>query len=154
MYKIEFDVDISPEGRFVRLLLPEEHETQPEDKFFAFRFVEYLLHDVYMSRLDQFDDETKGIVQTTTDFIGSISQEISEIVFENKLTEGQTSLMFDNIYNIEVETVMELDKFEHFILYEDKIFNIIDDDVKIHVKETNEIYSYDGKKEEWFLIEK
>lgn len=154
MYKIEYDVDISPEGEFVRLLLPEDHETIPEDKFFAFRYVEYMLHDVYLKRIEDFDEETQQVVLTTIDFISNLSQEISEIVYEGKKTEGQTALMFDNHYDIEVDTYDELLELENTIIYKDKIFDLVNDDVKILVKDTNVIYSFDSEKNEWVKIEK
>jgi len=139
MYEIKYEIKLNESGRPC-IDLPPDYEEKPEDKFFAMEITRYLLQKTFDNRSSKFDPETAKNINIGITVIQQVSDEIARILWQNMKIMGDTSLLFDKKYHIQVKTIEERDNLKHNgILYNDKIY-IRQEGLKVFVSDEMKVY--------------
>jgi hypothetical protein len=140
MIKIEYDIKLNDETGMPYIDLPVDYVMKPEDKFFAFEIVRYILNGMIASKNYSVNPVLQQLLEDNYAFISDISAEVGELILGQMKTNAEISRAFDLFYNFKVDTIDDLlnkDKFQ----YDDKLF-LLDDGLLVYVIDEKEVYEY------------
>jgi hypothetical protein len=143
MNKIEYEIVLNKSGRPC-IGLSNQYEDKPEDKFFALELTRYILENVYARRSKQFDEETAKQINQAITLLQQIGDEIAEILWQNMKLLGDTSILFNKPYHVQVKTIEERNQLSfNGILAEDKIY-LRQEGLRVLVTDEMKIYELKG----------
>ena len=146
MFRLEYDITLNESGRPC-IDLSDDYEHRAEDKFFAMEVTRYILQAVFLRRSPELDDNTVSAINTTINFLGQISDEVAEILWNQMKISGDISLLLNNDYHVQVKSVEERDLINtEYICYNNKIYKK-QDGLKVLV--TDEMKIYELKDNTW-----
>lgn len=123
MHRIHYDIDLNDDGRPC-IVLPEEYEQKPEDKFFAIEITRYILQDLFSRRQADLDETTIEKLEETIMFLGQIGDEMAGIQYDNMRMMAETDMLLVKTYNVLVESIEDRDELpEKNIIYNGKLFD-------------------------------
>lgn len=124
MNRIEYEIKLNENGRPC-IDLPKGNGDKPEDKFYAMEIARYLIQSVYNRRSAEFDQDTAEKINIAITVMGQIGDEMAELLFNSMKSAGDMSLLFNNTFNLKVETLEALNELSsgNYILHNDKIFD-------------------------------
>jgi hypothetical protein len=148
MHKIEYEIKLNEQER-PYIHFPIEYEDKPEDKFFVLELTRYLLQNIYSRRSAEFDVQTSEAIDICIRFLGQIGDEVARIIWHQMETMGEIDMMFDKKYHIEADSLEDLNKFDKYFVYNDKLYKK-QNGLKAVVGEDRIIYIFnDGNWEEF-----
>jgi len=153
MYNIEYEIGLNEQGR-PYIILPENYEQRPEDRFFALEICRYILQDLLNRRSADLDPHTIGAIDESERLLGQLGDEVAKILYGQMKISGEFMLAIGVNYHIEVPTIEERDILpEKNILFNNKIFDRVEG-LKVWVIEDKIIYELkDGiTNENWVKI--
>jgi len=143
MLKIEYEIVLNKSGRPC-IGLTNQYEDKPEDKFFALELTRYVLENVYARRSTQFDMETAKQIDQAIILLQQVGDEIAEILWQNMKFLGDTSLLFNKTYHVQVNTIEERNQLGFGgILTGDKIY-LRQEGLRVLVTDEMKIYELKG----------
>ncbi len=125
MFNIEYDIDIDKNGRPF-LVLSDEHDDNPEDKFFAIEVTYYIFYHLQNNVNYNISENTKNKLKECTEIIGQISDEFAKILIEKMKTSGDVSFLFNSKYHFTANSFQELESMKRYSYYffNNKLFEI------------------------------
>lgn len=140
MFNIEYSIGLTNDGRPC-IILPDDYEQNPEDKFFAIEIASYLLMQSFQNKIDNFSEDTKEKINSTITMLRQISDEMAGILWNQMKNMGDITLMLNNKYQIQVKNIDELNELLilKYVINNNKIFELTDG-LKALVTEEMEIY--------------
>jgi hypothetical protein len=151
MLKIEYEINLNDKGRPF-ILLSDEYEDKPEDKFFVLELTNYLLYNVYKNN-NTFDSETISKLDDCINIIRQISDEVAALIYGQMETMGEVALITDDNYHVKVDSMNSRNDLKDKFVYNNKIFTR-KIGLKVLVEETEMIYVLEGgvDNENWFEV--
>lgn len=138
MNEIKYSIGIDDDGSAF-ILLPDDYENAPEDKFFVMELVRYILHTTFENNFEKFDEETINVVQNALSLLTKLSEEMSNILFESMKGLGDVDLMMVKPYHFIVKNIEELNTIGNkYISYNGRVYER-KDGLKVLIEENNEI---------------
>ena len=123
MFKIEYEIELNDAGRPC-ISLPRDYEQNQEDRFFVMEITRYILQDLLARRSVDVDSTTVREMDEAERFLGQLSDEVAEFIYESMRVQGEMQLEFDCTYHVRVSSVEERDALpDKDIIYEDKIYD-------------------------------
>lgn len=149
MRKIEYDIK-RDENDDMYVVLSPEYEDSTEDKFMIFYLATNLLSIAFDSAAerDNYSEEQEESLETTLAFISGITYELSELLrteidVSNEINKmmGEKEESNEPKWDISVKNIKERNELpDHNIMYNDNIFERVENDFKVYVKSTKKIY--------------
>jgi hypothetical protein len=144
-HQINFEIDINKEGRPVISIESESIDT-PEAKFCVIEVAKIFLTSTFLKRQSDSNADERYIMDGTTELLTKISDEMASIIWEYMEAAGETSMIFDKAYHIQVEKYEKLESFEKdYIFYNEKLF-YKKDGLKALVLSENKVYELKDNK--------
>lgn len=139
MHNIEYEIKLNEQGRPC-ISIPENHENNPEDKFFAIELARYLLQDTYGRRSPEFDKETAWAMDVAIRSLGQIGDEMARILWHNMKASGDAQFILGADFHVMCDSIEERDKIsDRGILYYDKLY-VRQEGLKVLTKDTDDIW--------------
>lgn len=126
MFIIKYDIDLNDTGR-PHIVLPEDYEQNPEDRFFALEIARYILQDLLKRKKDTLDSMTVNAMDEAERLLGQLGDSVAEILYENMKAIGEMDIMMDKFFHINVKSIEERDALpDKDIIYNGKIFDRVE----------------------------
>ncbi|MFW6246622.1 MAG: hypothetical protein ACOC22_00400 [bacterium] len=154
MFKIEYDVKISENGR-PYIDLPDDNANNVEDRFFVIEMTRYILQGTLRRNNDRLTPEIQKHMENTEIIIGQVGDEMAKIIHAQMKNLGEYEFIVGNNYHIQVDTIEQRNSLPlHDILYNGKLFDRREG-LKVFVVNEENIYVLTNgiENENWTLIE-
>lgn len=139
MYRIEYEIGLNEQKR-PYIILPEDYEQRPEDRFFALEICRYMLQDLLNRRVADIDEETAHKMDEAERLLGQLGDGVAEILYNGMRVQGEIRLILDYPYHIQVSSIEERDAIPvKDIVYTDCIFDRVEG-LRVYVMQPIEIY--------------
>lgn len=137
---IKYNIGIDDDG-LPMIILDSDYSDTPENKFFCFQMVNYLLTTIRNRNSNNSDNVSDLLMlDSVIDYLSNINYEMSLIIVDLMRNMGDISMTLDVKYNIKVNTLEDRDNLNNYnIVYENKLFDRVNG-LKVLVLEDNNIY--------------
>jgi len=141
--KIEYEIKLNKSGR-PYIELSKDYEDKAEDKFLVLELSRYILQNVYSNKSSEFDKITSEYLENCLGLLGQVSDEVAILLREQMEVLGETSIIMNRNYHIQVDSIKERNKLNYNgIIYNDKIF-VRQEGLKVLVLSDMKIYELQG----------
>jgi len=123
---IKYEIGLNDDGR-PYIVLPEDYENNPEDRFFALEVVRWMLQDLYARRGPELDVNTLTALQESENLLGQLGDEVAEILYGGMKAQAELDFIMDKFYHINVKSIEERNALpDKDIFFNGKIFDRVE----------------------------
>lgn len=108
MHQINYEIKLNDSGRPC-IILPDNYENKPEDRFFSIEITRYILSDIITRRNVNISHDTINKLKIAEALLGQVGDEVAEILLDSMKIMGDAEMILNSAYHIQVSSIEERD---------------------------------------------